>query len=118
MEKRIEIKTRKTGYELNIGSKQSYFYFTEEELITGFIYHLGMGVKDSMPAEKMERAIKLYQQDEGKMVKRLDELVAELTAAKRRIAKQKNTIAKAHSRLTYYNKKYAQIFEDDEDEEE
>jgi hypothetical protein len=117
MEKRIEIKTRKTGYELVIG-KESYFYFTEEELLTGFIYHLGMGIRKSALTEKMERAIKLYQQDEGKMVKRVDELAAELAIAKRRIEKQKNTIAKAHSRLTYYNKKYAQIFEDDEDEEE
>ena len=55
MEKKIEIKTRKTGYELVIG-KESYFYFSEQELLTGFIYHLGMGVKASTPMEKMERA--------------------------------------------------------------
>jgi hypothetical protein len=117
MEKRIEIKTRKTGYELNIGSKQSYFYFTEKELLTGFIYHMGMGVKDSMPPEKMERAIKLYQQDGGKMATRLDELTAELAAAKRCIEKQKKKIARAREKLSYYNKKYAQIFEDEDEEE-
>lgn len=116
MEKRIEIKTRKTGYELVIG-KESYFYFTEQELLTGFIYHLGMGVKASTPMDKMERAIKLYQQDEGKMAKRLDELTAELEAAKRCIAKQKNTIQRAHNRLSYYNKKYDKIFEDEDEEE-
>ena len=115
MEKKIEIKTRKTGYELCIG-KESYFYFTEEELLTGFIYHLGMGVKKAAPAEKMERAIKLYQQDEGKMAKRLEELTAELAAAKRCIEKQKNTIARAHHKLSYYNKKYDKIFDDDEEE--
>jgi len=116
MEKRIEIKTRKTGYELVIG-KESYFYFSEQELLTGFIYHLGMGVKASTPMEKMERAIKLYQQDEGKMAKRLDELTAELAAAKRCIEKQTKTIQRAHNRLSYYNKKYAQIFEEDDEEE-
>ena len=116
MEKRIEIKTRKTGYELVIG-KESYFYFTEHELLTGFIYHLGMGVKASTPMEKMERAIKLYQQDEGKMAKRLDELTAELAAAKRCIEKQTKTIQRAHNRLSYYNKKYAHIFEDEDEEE-
>ena len=116
MEKRIEIKTHRTGYELVIG-KESYFYFSEQELLTGFIYHVGMGVKASAPTEKMERAIKLYQQDEGKMAKRLDELTAELAAAKRCIEKQKNTIQRAHNRLSYYNKKYAHIFEDDEEEE-
>ena len=116
MEKRIEIKTHRTGYELCIG-KESYFYFSEQELLTGFIYHLGMGVKASAPTDKMERAIKLYQQDEGKMAKRLDELTAKLAAAKRCIEKQKNTIQKAHNRLSYYNKKYAQIFEDDDEEE-
>ena len=116
MEKRIEIKTRKTGYELCIG-KESYFYFSEHELLTGFIYHLGMGVKSPMPTEKMERAIKLYQQDEGKMAKRLDELTAELAAAKRCIEKQTKTIQRAHTRLSYYNKKYAQIFEDEDEEE-
>ena len=115
MEKKIEIKTRKTGYELVIG-KESYFYFTEEELLTGFIYHLGMGVKASTPMEKMERAIKLYQQDEGKMAKRLDELTAELAAAKRCIEKQTKKIQKAHATLSYYNKKYDKIFEDDEEE--
>ena len=115
MEKRIEIKTHRTGYELVIG-KESYFYFTEAELLTGFIYHLGMGVKASTPMDKMERAIKLYQQDEGKMAKRLDELTAELAAAKRCIEKQKNTIQKAHNRLSYYNKKYDKIFDDDEEE--
>jgi prefoldin subunit 5 len=116
MEKRIEILTRKTGYELIIG-KESYFYFSEDALLTGFIYHLGMGVKASMPMEKMERAIKLYQQDEGKMAKRFDELTAELAAAKRCIEKQTKTIQKAHNRLSYYNKKYAQIFEEDDEEE-
>ena len=116
MEKRIEIKTRKTGYELVIG-KESYFYFSEHELLTGFIYHLGMGVKSPMPTEKMERAIKLYQQDEGKMAKRLDEVTAELAAAKRCIEKQKKTIARAREKLSYYNKKYAQIFEDEDEEE-
>ena len=115
MEKRIEIKTRKTGYELNIG-KESYFYFSEEELLTGFIYHLGMGNEKAAPMEKMERAIELYKQDEGKMAKRLDELTAELAAAKRCIEKQKKTIARAREKLSYYNKKYAQIFEDDEEE--
>ena len=112
MEKRIEIKTHRTGYELVIG-KESYFYFSEQELLTGFIYHVGMGVKASAPTEKMERAIKLYQQDEGKMAKRLDEL----TAAKRCIEKQTKTIQRAHNRLSYYNKKYDKIFEDDEEEE-
>ena len=116
MEKRIEIKTHRTGYELVIG-KESYFYFSEQELLTGFIYHVGMGVKASAPMEKMERAIKLYQQDEGKMAKRLDELTAELAAAKRCIEKQKNTIARAHNRLSYYNKKYDKIFEYDDEEE-
>ena len=115
MEKKIEIKTRKTGYELVIG-KESYFYFTEEELLTGFIYHLGMGVKKAAPAEKMERAIKLYQQDEGKMAKRLEELTAELAAAKRCIEKQTKKIQKAHATLSYYNKKYDKIFDDDEEE--
>ena len=116
MEKKISIITRRTGFELCIG-KESYFYFTEEELLTGFIYHLGMGVKASMPMEKMERAIKLYQQDEGKRAKRLDELTAELAAAKRCIEKQTKTIQKSHNRLSYYNKKYAQIFEEDDEEE-
>ena len=52
MEKRIEIKTHRTGYELVIG-KESYFYFSEQELLTGFIYHVGMGVKASAPTDKM-----------------------------------------------------------------
>jgi hypothetical protein len=115
MEKRIEIKTRKTGYELVIG-KESYFYFTEEELLTGFIYHLGMGIRKSALTEKMERAIKLYQQDEGKMAKRFDELTAELADAKRCIEKQKRTIAKYLNSLSYYNEKYAQIIDGDEEE--
>ena len=115
MEKRIELLTRKTGYELIIG-KESYFYFTEEELLTGFIYHLGMGIRKSALTEKMERAIKLYQQDEGKMAKRFDELTAELAAAKRCIEKQKRTIAKYLNGLSYYNKKYAQIIDEDEEE--
>lgn len=116
MEKRIELLTRKTGYELCIGN-ESYFYFTEEELLTGFIYHLGMGVRKSAPMEKMERAIKLYQQDDGKMAKRFDELAAELAAAKRCIERQKKTIASLDNRLSYYNKKYEKISEDEDEEE-
>ena len=116
MKKKIKIETHRTGYELNIG-KESYFYFSEEELLTGFIYHLGMGNEKAAPMEKMKRAIELYKQDEGKMAKRLDELTAELAAAKRCIEKQKKKIAKAHATLSYYNKKYDRIFEDDDEEE-
>ena len=116
MKKKIKIETHRTGYELNIG-KESYFYFSEEELLTGFIYHLGMGNEKAAPMEKMKRAIELYQQDEGKMAKRLDKLTAELAAAKRCIEKQKKKIAKSHATLSYYNKKYDRIFEDDDEEE-
>ena len=50
----IEVITRNNGYSLNVGRKIKAMYFTEEELIAGFFYHVVLKEMDYMNTETIQ----------------------------------------------------------------
>jgi hypothetical protein len=119
MEKKISIITRRTGYEFNIG-KDSYFYRDEDELLRGVVHHLAMGIKEPQTQEYMAALIEaalLYRADKGATVKRIYEANKETEKMRNLIKKQKKKIIQLYNHLSYYNKKFAQNIDIDDEEE-
>ena len=68
----IKVENVPNGYTLNVNG-QGYMYFTTEELVEGFLVHVGMKEADFLSRDAIKKLIEacLKWKDNGKLVKEL-----------------------------------------------
>lgn len=71
--KNISLKTLPNGYALSV-EDNDYLYFSEKDLLEGFMYHLGLseeGYADRETIEDLLTASVVYRADNGKITKEM-----------------------------------------------
>jgi len=71
--KNISLKTLPNGYALSV-EDNDYLYFSEKDLLEGFMYHLGLseeGYADRETIEDLLTASVVYRSDNGKITKEM-----------------------------------------------
>lgn len=92
--KAISVKTLPNGYELTFDGQKSptgYFYFSTEELLEGFMLHIGLGMTESLKREEMDDFTKavMHWNENSVCVKEIIRLTKEVQA----ITKKRNALA-------------------------
>lgn len=92
--KAISVKTLPNGYELTFDGQKSstgYFYFSSEELLEGFMLHIGLGMTESLKREEMDDFTKavMHWNENSVCVKEIIRLTKEVQA----ITKKRNALA-------------------------
>ena len=111
----IRLDTVPNGYDLRFKG-QSYFYFTKEALLEGFMTHVGLEELESMDAETMRDFITaaIVWKEEGSAIKQVLKLKDEVETLQRQLEVSRQRI----KQLTKKNREDAKKKKSDEEDDE
>lgn len=110
--KQIIIKNVPNGYEMNVGSV-GYFYFTLQELVEGFLYHVALGAVPFIDTKTISKILQACIQWNGNT-----DIVHEVLKRDERIKHLENVIRKERKMNEKLRSKLGMKKSDIEDDEE
>ena len=120
---KIDCHTLPNGYSLHLNGN-NYMYFTKEELLEGFLYHVGLEEMECIERNKIKEFIdaSIFWKENGKAIKEVVRLTKQVESFRSRAENDKWTIQRLKARVKelkeHTGKKRKKSDSDDDDNDE